>query len=456
MNIKEIIASQKAYFAEGRTWPVEARLTAIRRLKKGILVMQDELLAALKEDLGKSATEGYMTEAGMLLSEISYLERHIKSWCRPKYRPTPLAQFPARSYELPCPYGAVLVMSPWNYPLLLSLEPTINAIAAGNTVVLKPSAYSPATSQVIAKLCRHFADPRLLAVVTGGRGVNADLLEQRYDYIFFTGGKTVGRLVMEKASRHLTPVTLELGGKSPCLVDATADLKLAARRIVFGKFLNLGQTCVAPDYVLVHKSVKEKLLKYLVSEIAAQFGEQPLENPDYGNIINQKHFDRLSSLLKQSHIYYGGGMAPAELRIAPTIVEPADLNSPVMAEEIFGPLLPVLTWNTWEEARAVIETHPTPLAMYIFSRDKAFCSRVICEISFGGGCINDTVIHLATSAMPFGGVGESGMGGYHGKRGFDTFTHTKSIVDKKLWLDLPLRYQPYTRQKDHLIRTFFK
>jgi acyl-CoA reductase-like NAD-dependent aldehyde dehydrogenase len=455
-SIEQRIQKQRGWFQTGATLSPDARLSAIRRLKEGILTMEAEIGQALKTDLGKSAVESYMSETGMVLAEISYLERHLKRWCRPKRRPTPLAQFPARSYELPCPYGTVLVMSPWNYPFLLSLEPAVDAIAAGNTVILKPSAYSPATSEVIRRLCETYASPEVLTVVTGGRDVNTDLLEQHYDYIFFTGGKTVGRLVMEKASRHLTPVTLELGGKSPCIVDETADLPLAARRIVFGKYLNLGQTCVAPDYLLVQETVKDRLLPLLREEIEKQFGADPLANENYGKIVNEKHFHRLSDMLAASPIYHGGRRAEETLRIEPTILFPAGTDSPSMQEEIFGPLLPVLTWRTWEEAKAIIERHPTPLALYVFSRNSAFCERATREISYGGGCINDTIIHLATSAMPFGGVGESGMGSYHGKRGFDTFTHTKSLVDKKLWLDLPMRYQPYTAQKETLIRMFLK
>ncbi len=453
--IQDTINMQRDWFASGATLPYENRLAAIRRLRNGILDLTPELTAALRQDLGKSATESYLTEIGMLLSEIRYIEKHLKQWCRPKRRPTPLAQFPAQSYELACPYGTVLVMSPWNYPLLLALEPTIEAIAAGNTVILKPSAYAPAVSAMIKKLCDMYARPELLTVITGGRDVNADLLEQRYDYIFFTGGKTVGQLVMEKAARHLTPITLELGGKSPCLVDANADLRLAARRIVFGKYLNLGQTCVAPDYVLVQESVRDSLITYIKEEIRAQFGADPLANTHYGKIINRKHFDRLANMLAASDVIYGGRADADALRIEPTLVT-ADLSAPAMQEEIFGPILPIITWCTWDDAKAIIAEHPTPLALYVFSRDKAFCGRATHEISYGGGCINDTIMHLTSSDLAFGGVGTSGMGAYHGKHGFDTFSHKKSILDSKTWLDIPLRYQPYTTSKNKLLHKFWK
>lgn len=455
-HLKSIIQNQRRHFESGATLPWQARITAVTQLKKGIRAMEKEIAAALKADLGKSASESYLSEIGLVLSGISYLEKHLKRWMRPQRRPVPLTHFPASGYEVPCPYGTVLVMSPWNYPFLLSLGPAIDAIAAGNTVILKPSAYSPATGKVIQKLCRTYASEKLLSVVTGGREVNADLLDQRYDYIFFTGGKTVGRLVMEKASRYLTPITLELGGKSPCIVDETADLKLAARRIVFGKFLNLGQTCVAPDYLLVQESVRDRLLPLLVQEIRRQFGSHPLTNQNYGNIINKKHFDRLNAILSGSSVYYGGASDAQRLSIEPTLISPTDLNAPAMAEEIFGPLLPVLTWRTRPECQKLIRQNPTPLALYVFSQDKAFCRRVVREIPFGGGCVNDTLVHLATHTLPFGGVGESGMGAYHGKRSFDTFTHTKAVLNRRLHPDLPLRYAPYSAGKDALIRSFLK
>ncbi|MBQ8638302.1 MAG: aldehyde dehydrogenase [Lachnospiraceae bacterium] len=455
MNTKELVALQRQFFQSGKTLPLSFRRKALADLKAAIKRFEPQIQDALKEDLGKSKTEGYMAEIGMTLSEISYMQRHMSHFAQKKHVPTPLAQFASSSYRLPVPYGVVLIMSPWNYPFMLSMEPLVDAIAAGNTVILKPSAYSPATSAVLQSLIASVFPPEFVTVVTGGRDVNADLLEQHYDYIFFTGGKTVGRLVMEKASRNLTPVTLELGGKSPCIVDETANIRLAAKRIVFGKYLNLGQTCVAPDYLLVHSSVKDSLISAIKDEIISQYGESALTNPDYGHIVNRKHFDRLLSLIANETLITGGRSNSETLQIEPVVLE-ADLDSPCMQEEIFGPILPILTWNREEELVSLIRAQETPLAFYLFSSNKDFQDRMMKAMPFGGGCINDTIIHLATSSMGFGGMGESGMGSYHGKCGFDTFTHYKSIVDKKTWMDLPMRYQPYKGWKEAMIRMFLK
>lgn len=452
-EIHELVCRQKEYFQAGRTLPLKARLRALSALEGSVREMEYEILQALRDDLGKSSTEGYMSEVGMVLEEIAYMKKHVKRFVKDRTVRTPLVQFPAKSYVRPCPYGTVLIMSPWNYPFLLTIGPLIDALAAGNTAVLKPGRDSAATSRVIAKLVRNTFPEELVSVVEGGREENRRLLDEKFDYIFFTGGKEVGRLVMEKAARHLTPVSLELGGKSPCIVDETADIPLAARRIVFGKFLNLGQTCVAPDYVLVHSSVKEELLQYMEKEIKRQFGQQPLDNPDYGKIINEKHYQRLIGLIAEENIRTGG-TCDTQRRMEPTIVTDASVNSPCMQEEIFGPVLPVLEFETLKEAIEITRLYPTPLALYLFTKKKAAKEKVTREISFGGGCINDTIIHLATVHMGFGGVGESGMGAYHGKAGFDTFTHYKSLVDKKTWLDLPFRYQPYTKTKEKLIRKF--
>ena len=442
----------------------------LEKLKEVLLENDGKIGAALMSDLGKSSVEAYMCETGMVLSELSHATRHIRSYSRRRRVPTPLAQFPARSFIIPEPYGNVLVMSPWNYPLLLSLAPVISAVAAGNTVILKPSAYSPATSAVIADIVRKVFPEEYVAVVEGGRDVNSDLLEQKFDYIFFTGSKTVGRLVMGKAAEHLTPVTLELGGKSPVIVDrrlTAAEMQTAARRIVFGKFLNCGQTCVAPDYVLVHESLAEDFLAACRDEIRKMFGEHPLENPDYGKIVNRKHFDRLCRMISElkeydPHMAETWSSEPENLRIEPVIASLGDVNDcapdslTVMQEEIFGPVMPVLTYSDIKDAIKYIDERPRPLAAYIFTSDRTFRETLLARLHFGGGCVNDTIIHLATEDMPFGGVGESGMGHYHGRYGFETFSHLKSIVDKPLWLDLPMRYQPYTRMKEKLIRIFLK
>lgn len=468
--IQDIINKQRAFFRSGKTLSVPFRKEHLEKLKEVLLENDGKIGAALMSDLGKSSVEAYMCETGMVLSELSHAIRHIRSYSRRRRVRTPLAQFPARSFIIPEPYGNVLVMSPWNYPLLLSLAPVISAVAAGNTVILKPSAYSPATSAVIADIVRKVFPEEYVAVVEGGRDVNSDLLEQKFDYIFFTGSKTVGRLVMSKAAEHLTPVTLELGGKSPVIVDrrlTAAEMQTAARRIVFGKFLNCGQTCVAPDYVLTHESLAEDFLAACRDETRKMFGEHPLENPDYGKIVNRKHFDRLCRMISElkeydPHMAETWSSEPENLRIEPVIVSLGDVNDSapdsltVMQEEIFGPVMPVLTYSDIEDVIKYIDERPRPLAAYIFTSDRTFRETLLARLHFGGGCVNDTIIHLATEDMPFGGVGESGMGHYHGRYGFETFSHLKSIVDKPLWLDLPMRYQPYTRMKEKLIRMFLK
>lgn len=455
-DIKKLTEKQRFFFRSGRTLPAKTRLSALKKLEEAVLCHESELLNALKLDLGKSSAESYMCEIGLLLSEIRYLRRHLRRWMKKRQVLTPLSQFCSRSFQKPSPYGVVLIMSPWNYPVLLTLEPLADALAAGNTAVLKPSAYAPHTSRVLEKLIRDSFPSCYVSVVTGGRQENASLLNQRFDYIFFTGGKTVGSLVMRRASEHLTPITLELGGKSPCIVEKTADISVAARRIVFGKFLNCGQTCVAPDYILCDHRIRDDLIRALKKEILRQFGPNPLLNPAYGKIISQKHFHRIARLLSSGTIVHGGQTDEASLKIEPTLLSPAGWNDPVMQEEIFGPLLPVLTYDSLEDAIRIIEERPHPLAFYLFTKDKKLARHILSVCSFGGGCVNDTIIHLATSRMGFGGFGESGMGSYHGKAGFDTFSHQKSIVDKRFHPDLPMRYQPYSAFSEKLIRLFLR
>lgn len=451
MQIESILSAQQAFFQSGKTLDVAYRSLHLKKLYAAIRRYEPKIAAALHSDLGKSDYEGFMCETGLVLSEISYMLRHVRRFARKKTVPTPLAQFHAKSFVLPSPYGNVLIMSPWNYPFLLTIDPLVTAIAAGNTAVVKPSAYSPATSAVVAQLIAECFPPEYVAVVTGGREENAALLSQKFDFIFFTGSQAVGKEVLRNAARHLTPVVLELGGKSPCIVDSTADISLAARRIVFGKFLNCGQTCVAPDYILCDKAIKDSLVVALYKEIERQFGSDPLENPDYGKIINAKHFDRICGLGENPRC------SRDTLQIAPTILENATWDAPSMQEEIFGPILPVLSYDRFEEIFAVLQNKPKPLALYLFSSDKQHIKAVTTRLRYGGGCINDVIIHLATSQMGFGGVGESGMGAYHGKVGFDTFSHHKSIVDKKTWLDLPMRYQPYRKKSNgKLLRLFLK
>ncbi|MBQ9765889.1 MAG: aldehyde dehydrogenase [Lachnospiraceae bacterium] len=455
-EIADIVSLQRDFYATGQTLSIRYRIEALKKLRQYLIDNETKIADAIKADLGKSASESYMCETGLTISEISFMLKHIKSYAKEKRVLTPLAQFASRSFVKPMPYGVALIMSPWNYPLLLTLSPLVNALAAGNTAIVKPSAYSPNTSAVIKEIIEAVFDKRYVAVVTGGREENAYLLDEKFDYIFFTGGKTVGRMVLEKAAPHLTPVTLELGGKSPCIVDKTANLKLAAKRIVFGKYLNCGQTCVAPDYILCEASVKDKFIEHVVAEIKAQYGTDALNNEAYGKIVNAKHYERLLGLIDKTKVVCGGRGDAATLKIEPTVMNNVTFDDAVMKEEIFGPIMPVLTFNRIEEVIDIVNSHEKPLAFYVFASDKKFIRRLTGECAFGGGCINDTIIHLATSRMGFGGVGESGMGAYHGKTGFDTFSHHKSIVDKKTWIDLPMRYQPYKKFYDSLIKMFLK
>lgn len=455
-EITNLIDAQRTFFATGSTLNADYRITALRKLKNCIKAHEQDIMNALRTDLGKGSQESYMCEVGLTLSEISYMLSHTRRFMREKTVATPLAQFASRSYVKPSPYGTVLIMSPWNYPFLLTMEPLVDALAAGNTAIIKPSAYSPATSEVISRIVGECFNPEYVAVVTGGRAENTCLLDADFDYIFFTGSKTVGKEVMRHAAEHLTPVTLELGGKSPCIVAPDADLKLAARRIVFGKYLNCGQTCVAPDYILCHSSVYEKFIEYVKAEIIRQFSDKPLENPEYGKIINEKHFNRILGLIDRDKLVFGGASDADALRIEPVVMRDITEDDAVMKEEIFGPVMPVLSYDDTEGMIARINSHDHPLALYVFSGNKAFIKKITSSISFGGGCVNDTIIHLATSNMGFGGVGGSGMGSYHGRDGFNTFSHRKSIVDKKTWLDLPMRYQPYSGFMDRMIRMFLK
>lgn len=458
MSIESVVQAQREYFSAGATLPVTLRKEALLHLQQEIRRQEPALREAMAQDLNKSGYESYMCEIGLVLDELGHTIRKMESWARPKRAVTPLAQFAGRSYMCKEPYGVTLVMAPWNYPFLLSMDPLIGAVAAGNCVVLKPSAYAPATSHAMARLIASVFDPRWVAVVEGGRKENSALLDQRFDYIFFTGGVTVGKLVMEKASRYLTPVTLELGGKSPVIVDETADIPLTARRLAFGKILNAGQTCVAPDYLLVQRRVKDRLVEELKKQFVKMLGDDPVNNPDFVRIINRKHFERLQGLLEGETLLCGGQTRADEVSgwVAPTLVDAADPeHCKPMQEEIFGPILPVIPYDTLEEAIAFVNARSKPLALYLFTRSKAAREEVLRRCSYGGGCVNDTIIHLATHEMPFGGVGGSGMGGYHGKFSFDTFSHTKSIVEKAGWIDLPMRYFPYTSKLyEKMIRMF--
>ncbi|MCQ2508538.1 MAG: aldehyde dehydrogenase [Dorea sp.] len=455
-EIRHLVMVQRKYFFDGHTLPVENRIQALKALKEGIEKHEAELQAALLEDLGKSSTEAYMCETGMVLEELSYMLRHVKSFARDQRVKTPIHQYVAKSYKKPSPYGVTLIMSPWNYPVLLTMGPLVDALAAGNTAIVKPSAYSPATSQVMKEILEECFAPEYVAVVTGGRAENTALLHEHFDYIFFTGSQTVGKEVMKAASEHLTPVTLELGGKSPCIVAEDANIRLAAKRIVFGKYLNCGQTCVAPDYIYVDRKVKHKLMAEIQKQIVRQYGKQPLTRKNYGKISNEKHFQRLCGLIDHDKVVWGGASLEETLQIEPTVIDNVSFSDPIMQEEIFGPLMPILTFDHMQEVISNLNSMPHPLALYIYSNNKETIENVTSHVGFGGGCVNDCIIHLATTEMGFGGFGESGMGAYHGKTGFDTFSHYKSIVDKKTWIDLPLRYQPYRKIYEKVIRIFMK
>ena len=454
MSIDQIVTHQHDFFQTGATRPVKFRLEALKKLQSAIVRDEAKIIEALKMDLNKTHYEGYMTEIGIVLDEIRFAIRHIRSWVRSRTVPTPLAQFHAKSFIVPDPFGVVLIMAPWNYPFQLCLEPLIGALAAGNCAVIKPSANAPHTARAVADLIAACFPPEYIVVIDGDRSKNPALLEQRFDYIFFTGSAEVGKMVMTAAAKNLTPVSLELGGKSPCIVDQTADLELAARRLAFGKYLNSGQACVAPDYLLVHRSVKDAFVRHLIAAVETFFPDSNYNALPV--IINDKHFRRLLGLIQGEDIRLGGGSDAARRFIEPTILDNITFNSPVMQEEIFGPILPVIIYDTLDEAIEMIQTRPCPLALYLFTRDRAVEKLILSSLPFGGGCINDTIIHFATPHMAFGGVGHSGMGSYHGRKSFETFTHFKSIVRKSNWIDLPMRYHPYSQKSLALLKMFLR
>ena len=454
-EISAILEKQRALFASGVTLERDYRALALDSLYDAVKEREGDIAAALYADLGKPEGEAYMCETGLLLNNIRCLRRHLGGLMRPKRVRTGLAQFPGHGELRRVPYGTALIMSPWNYPLLLTLEPLAAALAAGNTAVVKPSAYSPATSSVIAGLLGSVFTEDYVCCVTGGREENTALLGQRWDKIFFTGGTKVGREVLRSAAENLTSVTLELGGKSPVIVDDTADIGLAARRIVYGKFLNCGQTCVAPDYVLCDKKVSAALVEELRRETAAQYPDA-LNDPTYGRMVTRKHFERVRALIDPEKVVCGGGCDEGALRIEPTVMAGVSLDDAVMGEEIFGPVLPILTYEELDEAVAMVESRPRPLALYLFTRSRENKRRVLSRCRFGGGCVNDTIMHLTTDALPFGGMGASGMGAYHGRWGFEEFSHLEGILHRGGAMDPDMRYRPCTDKKLGMIRKILK
>lgn len=431
------------------------RKETLVKLLNNLIIHEDEIVEALYKDFKKPEFESVITETNYVITELKHTIKNMESWSKPIRVLPSLINFPSRDYIYKEPFGKVLIIAPWNYPYQLALCPLVSAVAAGNQVVIKPSELTPNTSAIIAKIIQKTFDSTHVDVKEGGVEVTTQLLAQRWDYIFFTGSIPVGKIVAKAAAEHLTPTTLELGGKSPCIVDESANLKLAAKRIVWGKFLNAGQTCVAPDYLLVHQEVKLKFLNFLKEEITLAFGSNPEVSPDFARIINSKNWERVKNLIQPSKVIFGGQTTAETLYISPTLIDEADLESAVMQEEIFGPVLPILTYNNEAEIQIIFSKYEKPLALYVFTENSSFAEKIIQKYSFGGGCINDTVIHLSNSRLPFGGVGHSGSGAYHGKFSFDTFSHKKSIIKKATWLDLPLRYAPY-KDKLALVKKLLK
>ena len=448
--IQNIVKAQRKFYNTGETKSYSFRMKALGRLRNAILSNEDLLYDALASDLNKSKVESYLCEIGIVLDEINFHRKHLRRWMSKQLVMPSLGQLPGSCFRSPEPYGVTLIMAPWNYPINLCIEPLIGAISAGNTSVLKPSGYAPATSKALKKILSEAFPSHYIAVVEGGREENTSLLKEEFDYIFFTGSPAVGKVVMEAASKHLTPVTLELGGKSPVILDNTANIKLAARRIAFGKVTNGGQTCVAPDYLLIHKNSRDEFVKEYKAELLKFFPDGDMS--DMVTIISEHHYDRLKKLMIEEHIIVGGQYDDKRRFITPTLIDRVDLDSPIMKEEIFGPILPMITYDSIDECIDIIKSFPKPLALYIFSEDKRTINKMLGSCSFGGGCINDTILHFANPRLPFGGVGASGMGGYHGKKSFGTFSHYRSVFRQSTKIDIPFRYMPYTDDKFKIIK----
>ncbi|WP_068615301.1 aldehyde dehydrogenase [Paenibacillus tuaregi] len=439
-EIEAYLQRQRRYQEGGNTRSVSMRLERLARLAEVLRSYERDIMAALQQDLNKSELESYTTELGIVLEEIRHIRRRLRRWAKPRKVKTALTHVGSKGYIVPEPYGTVLIIAPWNYPFQLAVSPLVGAVAAGNTVVLKPSELAPAMSALLKRILGEVFSEDEVVVLEGGVEVSTALLEQKFDYIFFTGSVNVGRIVMEAASKHLTPVTLELGGKSPCIVHHDADVKLAARRIAFGKFTNAGQTCVAPDYLWVHKDIKDELLSELKIAVHSFYGERPLQHPDYGRIVSRRHFDRLVSFAGNGRIVMGGGSDEELLKIEPTVIDQVTWDMPMMKEEIFGPVFPVMEYDSLDQVIQGVRSHPKPLALYLFSESRSVQQQVTESLSFGGGTINDTLMHLATPYLPFGGVGESGMGSYHGYESFKTFSHEKSVLVQTTRFDFTFRY----------------
>ena len=449
LAVQEILQQQRKFFSTGKTKDIAFRLTQLKNLKQAVLDNKDEIINALKADLNKPTFEAYLTEIGVV-KEIDYAIKNLKKWSKPKKVATPLDQLPGSAFIYPEPLGVVLIIAPWNYPFQLTISPLVGAIAAGNCAIVKPSEIAPHTSSIIAKICQKTFDSTYISVVQGGVETSQELLQQKFDHIFFTGGTAIGKIVMEAAAKNLTPVTLELGGKSPCIIDSDINIEYTARRIVWGKFLNAGQTCIAPDYLLVNQTIKNPLLDSIKNCLKEFYGDDPEKSPDFGRIINQKQFNRLEKLLESGEIILGGKTNPETCYIAPTLIDKVSLDAPIMQEEIFGPILPIIEYNNLEEAISLVNNQPKPLALYFFSKNQEYQQQILQQTSSGGVCINDTIMQIGVTELPFGGVGNSGIGSYHGKASFDTFSHQKSVLKKSFLVDIKVRYAPYLGKLDLL------
>jgi aldehyde dehydrogenase (NAD+) len=454
-EVKGILKVHRDYFEMGQTKDIGFRIEQLKRLKCAIQAYEGEIMEALYRDLRKPEFEAYATEVGYVLESIGYTLKHIREWAKGQKVKTPMVHLGAKSFIYPEAYGTVLIIAPWNYPFQLMIEPMIGAMAAGNCIVLKPSEYAPHIGKVMEKMIGEYFDERYVRIISGGREMTTALINNAFDYIFFTGSVPVGKIVMEAAAKNLIPVTLELGGKSPCIVDKHANLAIAAERIVWGKFVNAGQTCVAPDYLLVHKEIKEELLQRLTATIHKFYGDNPADSPDYCRIINEKHLQRLVGFLEHGKIVAGGTYDVADLYIAPTLMDQVTWEDPIMADEIFGPILPIIAYDDLDLAIHRINERPKPLALYLFTENRGIQDTVIKKISFGGGCINDTLSHVASPHIPFGGVGASGIGAYHGKNSFDIFSHHKSVMKRTTKFSIPLAFPPYG-ERIHLLKKLMK
>jgi aldehyde dehydrogenase (NAD+) len=449
-NRNPLVSAQDQFFKNGGTRSLASRRQVLQTLKQVILTEEKTINEALNKDLGKSSSETFLSEVGLVLTEIDYFKRHLKQFAKPKRVTNSLLNWPSKDYVIPEPYGIMLQISPWNYPFQLVFTPLIGAIAAGNTVVVKPSELAPHTADCIDKIIKLAFPPEWVTVVQGGPEIGKSLLEERWDYIMYTGGVRVAKIVAQAAAKHLTPTMLELGGKNPCVVDHTSRIRVAARRIVFGKFLNCGQTCIAPDYILVHESVKESLIAAMIASIKESYGADESKSDDYGHIINIHHFDRLQNLLHRQSIRYGGKTIAKKQYIQPTLVEVSDTNNGLMGEEIFGPILPILTYQTDEDLKAIIQQYEKPLSFYVFSQRKRWAKNLMRTYSYGGGIINDTLLQFTNRNLPFGGIGQSGMGAYHGKHSFSAFSHDKPFILRSSWPDPSMRYAPYKKKMKFL------